>query len=323
MSTAAFYCMSSEAYFLGAVGMINSLRQHGHAEPVYLLDLGLTDAQRELLAGEAEIVTPPASTPPWLAKTYAPRAHPAETMVLIDADMIVTRSLAELIDRAAGGGVVAFENDSQRFIPEWGELLDLGPADRRPYVSSGFVILGGEPGEETLRLLDDRQRRVEMDRTFYGADEPGYAFLYPEQDVLNAILCTRIATGAVTTLPARLMPNQPFDGLELIDEASLRCAYRDGVEPFVLHHFLYKPWLEPMYHGIYSRLLARCLIGTELAVRVPEDDVPLRMREGPLARLERIRVGIPDLLGWKLRGVLPDRVVARIDERRRRRAAAR
>jgi hypothetical protein len=322
-SGAAFYCVADARYFLGAVGMINSLRLRGHAEPIHLLDCGLTEEQRRLVGSEAILHDAPEGVAPYLLKTLAPRANPAEVMVLIDADMIVTRPLAELIERARRGAVVAFENDAQRFVPEWGELLDLGPGRPRPYVSSGLVVLGGEVGEEVLRLLDDRQRRVDMGRTFYGTDEPGYAFTYPEQDVLNAILCTRADPDSVDTLPYRLMPNQPFQGLRILDERSLRCAYRDGTEPFVLHHYLFKPWLEPMYHGIYSRLLVRCLLAPDLAVRVPEHQVPLRMRSGLRARLERARVGIPDLLGWKVRGLLPKGVVARLDERSRRRAAAR
>ncbi len=54
MTPAAFYCMSSDVYFLGAVGMINSLRLHGHDEPIYLLDLGLRPEQRELIEPEVD-----------------------------------------------------------------------------------------------------------------------------------------------------------------------------------------------------------------------------------------------------------------------------
>ena len=123
---------SSPPKFLGAVAMINSLRLHGHTEPVYLLDLGLTPIQRELLAPEVSLVEAPPDTEPWLAKTVAPLRHPAEVMVLIDVDMVVTRPLGELIERAREGRVVAFENDIDRFVAEWGEILDLGPLERRP-----------------------------------------------------------------------------------------------------------------------------------------------------------------------------------------------
>ena len=88
-------------------------------------------------------------------------------MVLIDADMIATRPLTELVER----GRVATEWSPSRTTPtgivaQWGELLELGHARRRPYVSSGLVALGGHVGDEVLALLDDRQQRVDIEQTF-------------------------------------------------------------------------------------------------------------------------------------------------------------
>jgi hypothetical protein len=321
MSEAAFYCMSSAAYFLGAVGMINSLRLQGHSEPIYLLDLGLSDEQRELLAGEATIVPAPPGTQPWLSKTIAPMAHPAETMVLIDTDIIVTRSLGELIERAAGGGVVAFENDVQRFVGEWGELLDLGPLRPGPYVSSGLVVLRGETGAEVLRLLDDRQRRVDFERSYFATDEAGYALRFLDQDVLNAILASRVPPDRVLALDHRLAATTPFGGLEAVDEATLRCVYPDGGEPYLVHFLLPgKPWQRPMYHGVYSQLLKRLLVGPGLAIEVPTAMVPVHFREGARGRLARIRTHARDRLGWGVRRVVPEALLVRLDEARRRRA---
>jgi hypothetical protein len=299
-SPAAFYCVADDAYFLGMAGMINSLRIQGHREPIYLLDLGLTGSRRERLADEATLVNAPAGVQPWLAKTVAPRAHPAEVMVLIDADMIATRRLDELVERAAGGMVLAFANESERFFPEWGDLLGLGPLERRPYACSGLVLAGGEPGFETIRLLDERQRRVEFERTFAAANEPGYPFLYPEQDVLNAILASRaIARDAVEVLPYRMAPMPPFSGLEIADASALRCAYADGTEPFVVHHFGVKPWLERTHDGVYSRLLRRLLATGP--IEVDPRELPLRLRCGPLASAERRRIDAGQRLRWRLR----------------------
>jgi hypothetical protein len=302
MSRAAFYCMSSDLYFLGAVGMINSLRLQGHGEPIYLLDLGLSDAQRELLTGETRIVTPPAGTPPWLAKTCAPLAHPAETMILIDADMIATRPLTDLLERAREGRVIAFENNMDRFVPEWGDALGLGALERRPYACSGLVLAGGEPGAEAIRLLDERQRRVEFERTYFAANEVDYVLLYLDQDVLNAILASRaVERDAVEVLPYRLAPFAPFEGIAEIDRDALHCEYPDGTRPYVLHHILEaKPWLRPMHNSLYSRLLKRLLVGPDLPIRVPENWLPLRMRSGSLAYLERKRVDASVRLRWHL-----------------------
>jgi hypothetical protein len=307
---AAFYCVADERYFLGAVGMINSLRLHGHDEPVFLLDCGLTAAQRERLSGHVTLVAAPGGVPPYLMKTIAPLRHPAEVTVLIDADMIVTRPLHPLIARASQNRIVAFENDRDRFVAEWGELLGLGALERRPYVTSGLVLLGGAEGAEVLRLLDDRQRSVEFGRTPYAGGDARYPFAYPEQDVLNAILCARPDPARIETLGRALAATPPYRGLRAIDVRILRCAYADGAEPYVLHQYVRKPWLERMYHGIYPRLLARLLLGDDVAISVPESDVPLQMRSGPRARVARAAIDATDLGRWYLSEVLPARVRA-------------
>ena len=153
--------MANARHFLGVVGMLNSLRLVGHREPVYLLDCGLTALQRELLSPHVNIVAAPRDAPPpYVLKTISPLADPAEVMVLIDADMIVTRPLGELIDEARSGKVLAFRAGYERFFSQWGELLGLGPVERRPYVCSGLVLLGGDEGRAVLRLMDAGQKQL-------------------------------------------------------------------------------------------------------------------------------------------------------------------
>jgi hypothetical protein len=305
----AFYCVADECYFLGAVAMVNSLRLHGHREPIFLLDRGLRPDQRRMLAEEAELVQGPAEAPPWLQKTIAPLAHPAEVMVLIDTDMIVTRPLGELIERARDGRLVAFCNDTDRFVPEWGELLDLGTARRGPYLSSGLLVLSGELGEPVLRLLEDRQARVDPELTFAGRNLADYPFLYPEQDVLNAILCTRVDPARIVTVENRLAANLPFDGVRIVDALPPRCAHADGTEPYVLHHFDRKPWLERLRSNVYSRLLTRLLLDPDSPLRLDPAELPRRLRNGPAAAAERLATDL--LLG-------PSGVARRLRERRSR-----
>jgi hypothetical protein len=317
----AFYCVADERFFLGAIGVVNSLRLVGHTEPIHVLDCGLRPEQRARLGTEAILVEGPRGEPPWLLKTIAPLRHPAEVAILIDADIIVTRSLARLADLAADDGVVAFENYVDRFCPEWGELLDLGPLGREPYVSSGLVVLGGAERPRVLELLDDRQRRVDIELGFYGRKVAGYPFIYPEQDVLNAILMAGDDPVRTTRLENRLAPNPPFRGLRLRDLATLRCSFRDGTEPYVVHHFVRKPWLEPTYHSVYSRMLARLLLQDDVAIRVTEEEVPLRLREGPRARRARAIANAKDLLRWHFGDLIPDPIGERIEAARRRREA--
>ncbi|MGI8461996.1 MAG: hypothetical protein ACR2OC_10235 [Solirubrobacterales bacterium] len=324
-ATLAFYCVADERYFLGAVGMINSLRLQGHHDPVYLLDCGLRARQRELLAAHVEIVDPPrTAASPHLLKTVAPLAHPAETMVLLDTDIVVTRPLAELIEPAAEGAIVAIRDNVQRWFAQWGPLLELGETRPGPYVSSGLVALDGELGAETLRLMDASQDRVDFARTYWRGNDPDYPFLYADQDVLNGVLATSVDPGRLVVLDERLSAVTPFAGLEPIDESSLRCAYPDGAEPLVAHFILpSKPWQRPMYHGVYSELLKRALVGPGLAIELPTELVPLRFRDGAAAGFERGRIHARDRLGWRVREILPQALLDRLDDSRRERAAAR
>jgi hypothetical protein len=297
-SGAAFYCVADDRYFLGAVGMVNSLRVVGHTEPVFILDCGLSAEQRELLSPHVTLVEAPSDAPPWLLKTIAPLRHPAEVTVLIDADIVVTRSLDELIARAAESRVVAIENDMDRFVAQWGELLGLGEVRRQPYLSSGLVLLGRPVGERVLGLMDELQDRVNFDHTFWRANVPHYPFLYGDQDVFNAILASRIEPDALVALPNNLAPNPPFTGLRVVDEASLRVVHRNGTEPYAIHHYTIKPWLERTHHGVYSRLLRRLLIGTDVPVRVDQEELPWRLRSGIRAWLARKRTNIPETYRW-------------------------
>jgi hypothetical protein len=297
--------MSSGIYFLGVVGMINSLRVLGHREPIFLLDCGLAPGQRELVEPHVTLVPGPPEVPPYVLKTIAPLRHPAEVMVLIDADIVATRSLAGLIAQAREGRVIAPRNDTDRFVPEWGELLGLGSVRRQPYLSSGLVFLGPGVGEHVLALMASLIDRVRLDLTFDQRNDPTYPFFYMEQDVLNAILASRVERDRVVALPHRLVPNPPFPGLRRPNEATLRCAYRDGTEPYALHHFAVKPWLEPTFYSPYSRLLRRLLIRADVPVRVREGELPLRMRTGPRAWVSRTVISAYDLARWYLRDRIP------------------
>ena len=290
---AAFYCVSNALYFLGAAALVNSLRLVGHAEPVYVLDCGLTPEQAGLLASHATVVPAPTEAPPWLLKTVAPRRHPAEVMVLIDADSIVTRSLSELIDAAAGGRVVAVEHGSDRHFPQWGRLLGLRPPRRQPYVSSSLVLLDRGLGGRVIELMHEAQSRADLADSPFSTVSPQHGlsldlrteaiedpFFFPDQDVLNAVLAGEVDRDRVMVLDRRLEAIPPFAGLRVVDESSLRCAYEDGLEPYAVHHLAAKPWLEPTAYGVYTQLLLRLLLGRDVAVRLRQRDLPPHLRMG-------------------------------------------
>jgi hypothetical protein len=298
---AAFYTVADDRFFLGAVGLVNSLRLLGHTEPIHVLDRGLSPEQVELLAPEANLVPGPEHAVPGnLLKAVAPIRHPAEAMVLVDADVIVTRPLDGLIERAAGGDVAAFATGMDRSLPEWGELLGLGPVRPLPYLCSALVFCGGSLGREIVELMDRHGDVVEWELTYWRRNIADYPFVHADQDLFNAALQTRARSDRVIELEGRLLASPPFSGLRAVDDGRLRCAYADGTAPYAVHHWNAKPWLERTHHGVYSRLLRRLLVGPGLAIRVPEARLPLRLRRGPLAWAERIGVNARERLRWHL-----------------------
>lgn len=298
---AGFYLVADRRYFVGAVALVNSLRLVGHREPIHVLDCGLTQEQRQRLGSEATVVPAPGDAPPWLLKTVLPLSRPADAMLLLDTDMVAVRSLAELLDTAANGRIVVFQNPEDRHVPEWSELLDLGTARRAPYVSSAAIGAGRGLGTDVLELLADRQSRVDFERTFWRANEPDYPFLYADQDVLNAILAARVDPDRVEVLDARLSATPPFAGLKLRDAASLHCTYADGAEPYLIHHHVVRPWLEPTYDGVYSRLLRRLLLGGDVAIPLSERELPRWLRRGARAWAARLRINARERLRFHVR----------------------
>jgi hypothetical protein len=294
---AAFYCVADARYFLGAVALVNSLRLLGHREPINLLDCGLTADQRHLLAAEVTLIDGPDDVAPALLKTIAPLERPAEVEVILDTDLVVTGSLAELIEQAAAGKLVSFRNSSDRFVSEWGDVLDLGPIERGPYLDFAALTLPRSRAEELLPLLRELQGRVDIERTYWGSREPGYPLLYADQDVMNAIVAARVPRDDLVVLDTRLAPVPPFEGLEVTDADALRCEYADGTQPYVVHHHMVKPWLEPTQEGVYSRLLRRLLVGDDLAVRVPREAIPARFGSGPRAWAERKLINLRERRG--------------------------
>jgi hypothetical protein len=300
----AFYTVTDSRHFLGAVGLLNSLRLVGHDEPLAVLDCGMTARQRQLLEPHATIVVAPDSTPPTMLKTYAPLARPADVMILLDADVIVTSRLDAPIELAAGGKVVAFGNDNdRRFFPEWGERLGLGTPQRRPYVAAGHLFVPQEL-RWALERFEEYQAMIDVSETGLGGATPADPFFFADMDVLNAMLATIVDPQMFAAFPYSVAPHPPFAGVRLLDARTLRCAYADGSEPMVLHHTLRKPWLARTPRNVYSLLLGRLLLGDDVALRVDPADVPLRLRQGPTAALDRLHSDVQAFLHVHARGRL-------------------
>jgi hypothetical protein len=275
----AFYTVSNDAHFLGVVALLNSLRLQGHGEPLFVADCGLADWQRELLTAHADVERVPPDAPPYLLKQVLPRRRPAETMALLDADLVVLRPLDDLMSgtRAA----VAFADPvAHRFHPELAGLLGLPPLRPGQYVNSGLLVLSGENGRAALELVEEKQERVDVHAIRQRGGRPESPFYYADQDVWNAVLASSLTDSDVEVHPADLAPHPPFDDLRPVTGSDVRLAYEDGREPYVLHHVDRKPWLVSTRANAYSRLLPRLLLGEDVPLRLEPDRVPRRFRTG-------------------------------------------
>ena len=68
-----------------------------------------------------------------------------------------------------------------------------------------------------------------------------------------------------------------------------------------------------MYHGdLLAAAQPALAAAATCPSRLPEREVPLRMRNGLVARLERRRVDVLDLARWYVRDVIPEWMQARV-----------
>jgi hypothetical protein len=300
----AFYCVANDRHFIGAVALFNSLRLLGHHEPFHLVDAGLTDDQRALVAGRMDILPAPPGVPPVHLAPHGPRRHPAEVQVVLDADLIVTRPLTELIEAGRAGRLVGFVNDPpnhDRFFPEWGPALGLGPLRRRPYLNAGQFVLPRALNEVLLDAWIDGQERTGTTVTRYGHATLSDPFYFADQDVVNAVIAAGVPDDALDVREHRLAPHPPFRDLVVRDALDVVCEYPDGTRPFFLHHTMQKPWLGACRSSVYSTLLSRLLVGDGLALPLDPASIPLRLREGRLAAADRFRADRQRLLRDELR----------------------
>ena len=142
----SFFTITDRAYFPGTVALFNSLHITGNASRFVVLDAGLTARQRHLLRRHA-ILQPLSASPtrPWLLKAFPRLVEPKGVIVIIDSDMIVTRSLQDVLEQARQGKICVYPDhvsQSNRWFKEWGDVLALqSPLRKQQYVNSGFIAL--------------------------------------------------------------------------------------------------------------------------------------------------------------------------------------
>jgi hypothetical protein len=301
----AFYAIADARYFVGLVALVDSLRLAGHDERIVVLDTGLTAEQRALLAAHATVVATDDHRPPVLLKAVAPLREPAEVMVLVDADVVVLRHLGKLVALAGAGKTVAFAEPGlqyrARFAAQWAGALGFDVPSTLRYANAGLLVFPRAAGNTILRELDRLQARVDRGETWLGAGERDDPFYYADQDVLNAILACR---DDVEVLDRELGPFAPFDGLRLVDARTLSVVDERGAQSLFLHRIFEKPWLAKTDDDVYARLLRRLVLEDDAAIRLEPTALPLRLRRGLAAELERRRIALGLTLHRNLRGRL-------------------
>jgi hypothetical protein len=148
------------------------------------------------------------------------------------------------------------------------------------YLTSSALFMDRETAEAILPLVAERQERIDLERTWVGSGSEADPLYFLDQDVINAVVRSRLEPERITEYDAGLAPIPPFTGVRLADAAEARCRYDDGTEPLLLHHASRKPWLVRMRSNVYSRLLTRLLLGDDVTLRLDPDSLPLRLRAG-------------------------------------------
>ena len=284
------FCTLADArYYLGLVALVNSLRLQGHDDPIRVLDLGLTAAQRATLAPECEFLPVPPGRPrhPWLLEPVSCLGALAEVVVYIDADIIVARPLHELIERARIGRVVVFP-DSQpaRWFAEWSGLFELSaPLRHETYVNAGFLAVSTRRSPVLL------QRWAHACELIIGRptarDDPT-AMDSPlglsSQDALNALLMSEVPAVAIDLQPFGAEAHRrQLPRVKVRDVQTLECTFEDSPTTLLHHWGEPKPWdyaARGYTVNAYSTCLRRLLAGKDVAVQINPREVPCWLRPG-------------------------------------------
>jgi hypothetical protein len=294
---ATFFTVSDHRFFVGTACLVNSLRLTGHRGEVVVLDMGLSPAQRARLEAAATVLDPlPAhGSPPGIFKPFPALLEPAGVLVFLDSDMIVTRSLDALVERAAGGEVVMFsdiEPQRGRWFAEWEELFALSaPPRRQPYLNAGFVAFSADRWPRLLERWWHACRLVPLERTLGAGARSSDPLCFGDQDVLNALLMSEVPREHVVGLPEEEAPSsEVLPKVRVVDGERLECRLRAHF-PYVLHYWgVPKPWERNAWvrvrRNAYVRLMPRLLHAADAPVPVDPGELPRWLRRGPLARTQ-------------------------------------
>ena len=108
-----------------------------------------------------------------LLKSFPHTLEPEGIVVIIDSDMIVTRSLEPVLEQAEAGQVCMFadiQDQRHRFVPEWEDAFGLtAPLRRAHYMNAGFIALSTRHHPDLLRRYWEVCRRIPSSETLVAA----------------------------------------------------------------------------------------------------------------------------------------------------------
>jgi hypothetical protein len=281
-----YYTIANAQFFPGLVALLNSLRLSGNHGELVVLDRGLVDLQREMLAPHASVVRLPDEqvAHPAVLKAYAQAFDPTGIVMIIDADMMVVHALDWVAGRAAAGRICLFPDPiPDRWFAEWADILELrAPVRRGTYLNAGFVAFDAERWPALLARWWELCARIPDDQLYVDQALPFWA---GDQDALNALLFSELAADAVDELPiyGEAYPEQLLR-VRVQDPETLACEL-DGHPATILHYSLGPKawqrlgWLR-LRNDAYVRLLPRVLFAPDVTLRLDPRTLPFRLRSG-------------------------------------------
>lgn len=297
-----FCTVADSRYFVGTVGLLNSLRLTGNDAPLTVLDVGLTEAQRERLAPHASVLTlvdlGRATRTPYAAKPTSASRSKADVVIVIDSDVLVTSRLDPIMRPASEGKVVVFPDgpgNPRRWFEEWIETFRL-QAPGRPdqvYVGSGMVGLSPQAWPwflarwaeacESIPAPSTKARREYHDIYWR------WPFADPDQDALNALLMSEVPESALRVLPYWVAPfPQDMWRVQVEDESRLLCTV-EGQPTLLLHYSMApKPW-QPLGwtragRQAFLTLFPRVVLRDDVTLRLERDELPRWLVSNSLRR---------------------------------------
>lgn len=305
-SETTFVTVSDRRFFLGTVGLVNSLRLVGHDERILILDAGLTTQQRSLLESTCEVLPVPVELTGAgrdsqfgraLYKPYVRAVDPAGVLVFVDSDMIVTATLIGLIEEAKRGRICAFPAESAltRRFAEWESIFALSAVPRHQvYVNAGLVVVSVSRWPNLVDRWWEACLRFPVEHAKLPADLSlaKHPLALYEQDALNAILMSEIPEGVLAVQdPDLAATTHHRDKISILDARELVCFHR-GKQTVLLHHLgREKPWEPAAWRRLrfkaYTTLLSRLLTGVDVPLRPPSASLPIWLRPGLRSRAPR------------------------------------